>query len=74
MSGPPAGYDGPPFLRVERGSPDPIELGALTTVLYARLAAAQEEPQEAGHPSARWRRLERAPGFRGPRTWQHGPS
>ncbi|MEV6124654.1 acyl-CoA carboxylase subunit epsilon [Streptomyces sp. NPDC052077] len=62
------------FLRVEKGDPNAIELSALTTVLYARLAAAQEELRECERPSARWRRLERAPGFRGPRTWQHGTS
>ncbi|MET8539614.1 acyl-CoA carboxylase subunit epsilon [Kitasatospora sp. NPDC004799] len=74
MSGRPTGSDGPPLLRVERGRPDPTELGALVTVLYARLAAAQEQPPEPGHPSAHWRRPERAPGFRGPRTWRHSPS
>lgn len=68
------GSDGSFFLRVEKGSPDVIELSALTTVLYARLAATQQEPQESERPLARWRRPERAPGFRGPRTWQRGPS
>ncbi|MFD5434275.1 acyl-CoA carboxylase subunit epsilon [Kitasatospora sp. NPDC127067] len=61
------------FLRVEKGSPDTVELSALTAVLYARLAAAREQPPDSERPPARWRRPERAPGFRGPRTWQHGP-
>ncbi|MFF8996589.1 acyl-CoA carboxylase subunit epsilon [Streptomyces achromogenes] len=74
MSRRPTGSEQPLFMRVEKGDPDTFELSALTTVLYARLAAAQEEPRESERPSARWRRLEREPGFRGPRTWQHGSS
>ncbi|MGW1884452.1 acyl-CoA carboxylase subunit epsilon [Streptomyces sp. NPDC001970] len=64
-----------PLVRVERGNPDAEELAALTAVLLTRVAAVGAEPDDVsrrGRASTRWRRPERARGFRGPRTWQ-GP-
>jgi hypothetical protein len=62
------------LLRIERGSPGPEELAALTAVLLARTATVGAEPDDhlsSGHrPVARWRRLERARGFDGPRSWR----
>ncbi len=57
-----------PFLRVEKGSADPDELGALLLLLLARRRAAAESPAPA-RPVARWRRLERRPAFTDPRAW-----
>ncbi|MBF6341408.1 acyl-CoA carboxylase subunit epsilon [Nocardia abscessus] len=54
-----------PFLRVEKGSADPDELGALTVLLYVRLRALAAPARAA----ARWRRLERRPAFTDPRAW-----
>ncbi|MBB5935942.1 acyl-CoA carboxylase subunit epsilon [Streptomyces zagrosensis] len=59
-------------VRVEKGHADAEELAAVTAVLLARAAATQ------GHSAvptplrsaARWRRLERTPGFRAPHSWQ----
>jgi Acyl-CoA carboxylase epsilon subunit len=57
-------------VRVARGHADPEELAAVTAVLMARAAArsaaAEEEPPTLAH----WRRLERAPGFYAPHSWQ----
>ncbi|MFI0234834.1 acyl-CoA carboxylase subunit epsilon [Streptomyces sp. NPDC017086] len=58
--------------RVEKGSPSEEELAALTVVLLAR-ATAGGVPAPAAEPSrpvARWRRLERATVFGGPRSWR----
>lgn len=55
-----------PFLRVEKGSADPDELGALTVLLLAR---QRIDPSPAPRPAARWRRLERRPAFTDPRAW-----
>ncbi|WP_410876148.1 acyl-CoA carboxylase epsilon subunit [Nocardia sp. A7] len=56
-----------PFLRVEKGSADPDELGALLLLLLARRRAAA--PPTPARPVARWRRLERRPAFTDPRAW-----
>ncbi|MEU6056507.1 acyl-CoA carboxylase subunit epsilon [Streptomyces xanthochromogenes] len=57
-------------LRVEKGSPTPEELAALTAVLLSRTAAA-ENPGPAHPPAsrARWQRPERTPRRPGPRSW-----
>ncbi|MEU4415819.1 acyl-CoA carboxylase epsilon subunit [Nocardia salmonicida] len=57
-----------PFLRVEKGSADPDELGALLLLLLARRRAAAAAPTPT-RPVARWRRLERRPAFTDPRAW-----
>ncbi|WP_031476652.1 acyl-CoA carboxylase subunit epsilon [Streptomyces bicolor] len=61
------------LLRIEKGSPDPEELAALTAVLLSRTAAVGAEPDDLSRRHravARWRRLERAQGFDGPRSWR----
>ncbi|MCX5404395.1 acyl-CoA carboxylase subunit epsilon [Streptomyces sp. NBC_00335] len=59
------------LLKVEKGNAEPEELAAITAILLARAAAAPEETSAAAASSqAGWRRLERTPGFRGPRSWQ----
>ena len=60
------------LLRVEKGEAAPEELAAITAVLMARAAARPEAPAPAHHgrSEARWRRLERTPGFRAPHSWQ----
>ncbi|WP_329381187.1 acyl-CoA carboxylase subunit epsilon [Streptomyces sp. NBC_01351] len=56
------------LIRIEKGSPDPDELAALTAVVLALASAraeaaeATEAPHEhrpAGRPPVRWRRRER---------------
>ncbi|MCF3960894.1 acyl-CoA carboxylase subunit epsilon [Streptomyces fuscigenes] len=60
------------LLRVEKGRADAEELAAVTAVLMARASAAGGAPAVAapGRSVARWRRLERTPGFRAPHSWQ----
>lgn len=59
------------LLKVEKGNAEPEELAAITAILLARAAAAPEGTSTAAARSqAGWRRLERTPGFRGPRSWQ----
>ncbi|GAA1015473.1 hypothetical protein STXM2123_5318 [Streptomyces sp. F-3] len=61
------------LFRVEKGSPAPEELAALTAVLLSRTAAVGTEPDDLSRRHravARWRRPERAPGFAGPRSWR----
>ncbi|WP_340557628.1 acyl-CoA carboxylase subunit epsilon [Streptomyces sp. GSL17-111] len=62
------------LVRVEKGRASDEELAAVTAILMARAAG-----QGAAHPGdahrtsrtpARWRRLERSPGFRAPHSWQ----
>ncbi|MET7501760.1 acyl-CoA carboxylase subunit epsilon [Streptomyces microflavus] len=65
------GGAGPALLRIEKGDPDPAELAAVTTALLTRLTAEPPQAEEEDRPCASWRRLERAPGFQGPRTWQN---
>jgi Acyl-CoA carboxylase epsilon subunit len=64
---------GASLLRVEKGDAAPEELAAITAVLMAR-AAATPTADTAGtgraRSLARWRRLERSPGFRAPHSWQ----
>ncbi|MBT2376213.1 hypothetical protein AMK21_16980 [Streptomyces sp. CB00316] len=57
-------------LRVEKGHAGPEELAAITAVLMARAAAQPSAPAHRGRDTARWRRLERTPGFRAPHSWQ----
>lgn len=61
-------------VRVERGQADPEELAALTAILLARAGRSGEGIGEGGRTparsTARWRRLERTPGFRAPHSWQ----
>ncbi|MFZ3500591.1 acyl-CoA carboxylase subunit epsilon [Streptomyces sp. NBC_01298] len=59
------------LLKVEKGNAEPEELAAITAILLARAAATPEyAPAAAVGSQAGWRRLERTPGFRGPRSWQ----
>ncbi|TXS53728.1 acyl-CoA carboxylase subunit epsilon [Streptomyces sp. uw30] len=61
------------LFRVEKGSPEPEELAALTAVLLSRTAAAGADPDDLSRRHravARWRRPERAQGFAGPRGWR----
>ncbi|MFF8957350.1 acyl-CoA carboxylase subunit epsilon [Streptomyces sp. NPDC014894] len=58
-------------LRVDRGSPSPEELAAVTAVLMARLTIAGPPPPPHRR-AAPWRRPERANVFDGPRTWHGG--
>ncbi|WP_030304124.1 acyl-CoA carboxylase subunit epsilon [Streptomyces katrae] len=59
------------LLRVEKGNAAPEELAAITAILLARAAATPQEPSVHRIGSqARWRRLERTPGFRAPHSWQ----
>ncbi|MFF1411812.1 acyl-CoA carboxylase subunit epsilon [Streptomyces sp. NPDC058289] len=58
------------LLKVEKGNAEPEELAAITAILLARAAAAPEDTATAARSQAGWRRLERTPGFRGPRSWQ----
>ncbi|MGP4002995.1 acyl-CoA carboxylase epsilon subunit [Streptomyces sp. 8N706] len=60
------------LVRVEKGHADPEELAALTAVLLARAAAGPGHRHAAAphRSTARWRRLERTPGFRAPHSWQ----
>ncbi|MET9324948.1 acyl-CoA carboxylase subunit epsilon [Streptomyces sp. NPDC003038] len=59
------------LLRVEKGNAEPEELAAITAILLARAAAAPEAaPTHRMGSQARWRRLERTPGFRAPHSWQ----
>jgi hypothetical protein len=67
----------PAVLRVVHGRPTPEELAVVTAVLLARAAAAAADARTATVLSlisrsdqAGWRRLERAGGFEGPRSWQ----
>jgi hypothetical protein len=58
------------FVRVERGEADAEELAAVTAVLLARAAATNHHPPRPRRTTATWRRLERAPGFHAPHSWQ----
>lgn len=62
------------LVRVERGQANDEELAAVTALLLARAAAGARHAEVAGahaRPTkARWRRLERARGFRAPHSWQ----
>ncbi|MER5731715.1 acyl-CoA carboxylase subunit epsilon [Streptomyces sp. NPDC002138] len=59
------------LLRVEKGHAEPEELAAITAILLARAAATPEAaPVHTTGSTARWRRLERTPGFRAPHSWQ----
>jgi hypothetical protein len=59
----------PVLFRVEKGELDADELAALTAVLYARVSEMDNPPPRPTRPTARWRRLERAPAFASPRAW-----
>ncbi|MFB6516842.1 acyl-CoA carboxylase subunit epsilon [Streptomyces sp. NPDC056401] len=58
------------LLKVEKGNAEPEELAAITAILLARAAAPEDTATAAASSQAGWRRLERTPGFRGPRSWQ----
>ncbi|MEU7489483.1 acyl-CoA carboxylase subunit epsilon [Streptomyces sp. NPDC042319] len=57
-------------IRVEKGSPTPEELAAVTAVLLRVMAAAPEDPAPVRPVTAGWRRLERVERGSGPRSWQ----
>lgn len=63
------------LIRIESGAPDDDELAALTAVLLARVAAPAHDTDpgagaSTGQNVVRWRRPERMPGPRTPRSWQ----
>lgn len=59
------------LVRVEKGHVDPEELAALTALLLVRAAAGESDvPARPLRSTAKWRRLERTPGFRAPHSWQ----
>ncbi|MER7668029.1 acyl-CoA carboxylase subunit epsilon [Kitasatospora sp. NPDC096128] len=60
-----------PLVRIVRGSLSDEELAALTAVLMARAAAAQQAAATAQvEPIANWQRLERRPAYYSPVSWQ----
>ncbi|WP_431783278.1 acyl-CoA carboxylase subunit epsilon [Streptomyces chumphonensis] len=62
------------LVRVEKGRASDEELAAVTALLMARAAghgaAHPGDAHRASPAPARWRRLERTPGFRAPHSWQ----
>jgi hypothetical protein len=62
----------PVFLRVEKGTADPIELGVLAALL--RLRSQQAPSAKPVRVAAHWRRPERQPGFADPRAWPNTAS
>ncbi|MFJ9693356.1 acyl-CoA carboxylase epsilon subunit [Kitasatospora sp. NPDC101183] len=60
-----------PLVRIVRGSLSVEELAALTAVLAARAAVAQQAAASAPvEPIANWQRLERRPAYYSPVSWQ----
>ena len=62
-----------PLFRIERGSPSPEELAALTAVLMAVTAGPGVAPDDIARRQqvvALWRRPERTTAYDGPRTWR----
>ncbi|MFE7562153.1 acyl-CoA carboxylase subunit epsilon [Kitasatospora sp. NPDC057500] len=61
-----------PLVRIVRGSLTDEELAALTAVLMARAAAAQQAAATVSpvEPIANWQRLERRPAYYSPVSWQ----
>ncbi|MGW2252281.1 acyl-CoA carboxylase subunit epsilon [Kitasatospora sp. NPDC001660] len=60
-----------PLVRIVRGSLSDEELAALTAVLMAHAAAAQQAAVVAPvEPIANWQRLERRPAYYSPVSWQ----
>ncbi|MEU8920834.1 acyl-CoA carboxylase subunit epsilon [Kitasatospora sp. NPDC048545] len=60
-----------PLVRIVRGSLTDEELAALTAVLMARAAAAQQAGTASPiEPIANWQRLERRPAYYSPVSWQ----
>ncbi|MFI6846616.1 acyl-CoA carboxylase subunit epsilon [Kitasatospora sp. NBC_00085] len=59
-----------PCIRVVRGSLSDEELAALTAVLRARAAAAQQAAAAPGEPTATRHRLELRPAYFSPVSWQ----
>ncbi|WP_405017927.1 acyl-CoA carboxylase subunit epsilon [Kitasatospora sp. NBC_00070] len=60
-----------PLLRIVRGTLSDEELAALTAVLLARAAAAQQAAATAvTEPIATWSRIERRPAYYSPVSWQ----
>ncbi|MGW7099102.1 acyl-CoA carboxylase subunit epsilon [Streptomyces sp. NPDC054838] len=58
------------LLKVEKGHAEPEELAAITAILLARAAAPAAAPVHTIGSQARWRRLERSPGFRSAHSWR----
>ncbi|MBW1604738.1 acyl-CoA carboxylase subunit epsilon [Streptomyces sp. JJ66] len=59
------------LVRVEKGHASEEELAAVTALLLVRAAGgAESAPTGPTRTTARWRRLERTPGFRAPHSWQ----
>ncbi|MFB6892537.1 acyl-CoA carboxylase subunit epsilon [Kitasatospora sp. NPDC056327] len=61
-----------PLVRIVRGSLSDEELAALTAVLMARAAAAQQAAAAGSpvEPIANWQRLERRTAYYSPVSWQ----
>ncbi|MFJ9775370.1 acyl-CoA carboxylase epsilon subunit [Kitasatospora sp. NPDC101157] len=60
-----------PLVRIVRGSLSDEELAALTAVLAARAAVAQQTSGATQiEPIANWQRLERRPAYYSPVSWQ----
>ncbi|MBD0695754.1 acyl-CoA carboxylase epsilon subunit [Streptomyces sp. CBMA123] len=59
-----------PLVRIVRGSLSDEELAALTAVLAARAAVAQQAAAAQVEPIASWQRLERRPAYYSPVSWQ----
>ncbi|MFE6051227.1 acyl-CoA carboxylase subunit epsilon [Kitasatospora sp. NPDC056446] len=60
-----------PLVRIVRGSLTDEELAALTAVLMARAAVAQQAAAASPiEPIANWQRLERRPAYYSPVSWQ----
>ncbi|MEV7176412.1 acyl-CoA carboxylase epsilon subunit [Kitasatospora sp. NPDC093679] len=59
-----------PLVRIVRGSLNAEELAALTAVLLARAATAQQAAAPTVEPIASWQRLERRPAYYSPVSWQ----
>ncbi|MFJ8470540.1 acyl-CoA carboxylase epsilon subunit [Kitasatospora sp. NPDC094011] len=60
-----------PLVRIVRGTLSDEELAALTAVLAARAAVAQQAGATAQvEPIASWQRLERRPAYYSPVSWQ----
>ncbi|MGW4384326.1 acyl-CoA carboxylase epsilon subunit [Kitasatospora sp. NPDC004531] len=63
--------NGPPEIRIVRGSPTAEELAALLAVLAVRTTVRPARPPQhrAPHHRAHWRRLERPAAYRNPVSW-----
>lgn len=68
--GDPGSDDAAILLRVQKGSPLPEELAALTAVLLTWAALPAVEPETERCAPVGWQRPERGQGFSAPNSWQ----